>query len=169
MQKKEEWWGALPAAYEAASLVRSSGAGSGPGRYIYRTEPNNLTADHRGPFRSSAGPRGAAFSLVLHSVRGEFCETLVQPEKIAQKQNGDRVIRGAHGRPENEGKLLSKRSNRSPKPSPKKCNKEPVARDFERKKNDDVKTRGKAAVTFIMQFEGEDMLPISGAASSLSV
>ncbi|KAJ1136830.1 hypothetical protein NDU88_003244 [Pleurodeles waltl] len=57
--------------------------------------------------------------------RGELCETLRLPEKVARKQNGNRVIRGAHGRPQNERKPLSKRSNRSPTPSPKKCNKEP--------------------------------------------
>ncbi|KAJ1198192.1 hypothetical protein NDU88_002036 [Pleurodeles waltl] len=62
---------------------------------------------------------------VLHPIRGEFCETLGRPEKVARKQNGDRVLRSAHGRPENERKPLSKRSNRSPKPSPKKCNREP--------------------------------------------
>ncbi|KAJ1142765.1 hypothetical protein NDU88_009078 [Pleurodeles waltl] len=56
---------------------------------------------------------------------GEFCETLDRPEKVARIQNGDRVVRGAHERPENERKPLSKSSNRSPKPSPKSATKNP--------------------------------------------
>ncbi|KAJ1174407.1 hypothetical protein NDU88_006229 [Pleurodeles waltl] len=69
------------------------------------------------------------FFLSIAPIIGEFCETLGRPEKVAQKQNGDRVLHGTHGKPENERKPLSKRSHRNLKPGLKSATENPVSEE----------------------------------------